>query len=180
MSVVREQWHRLVVEASGTTYWHLTDKANFKLNPKFVPADNAIAIRQRTAPGLYLAKDLEPWINGHGYIRPYAAEISVPESALVDERWGGEKFLPAEHFDQARILRVIPIDAYAREVYNAAGWIEDRMGTTFDTDEPFTEPTWKPIYKDYRYSGPDAREMSKEDQARHKQRWRKVLRSWNS
>lgn len=178
MSTVLAQWRNLRVIAGMVTYWHLTDKANFKLDPKKVPNDNAIAIYERTAPGLYLAKNLEPWINGHGYIRPYAAEVEVPESALVDERWGGEKFLPAANFDKARIVRVIPIDAYAREVYEEHGWIEDRMGTTFDTDEPI--PTgWRPTrLPGYRYTGPDVREMSKDEIARHRQRWKKVLKSW--
>lgn len=48
---------------------------------------------------------------------------------------GGEVFLPAEHFGEARVTRVMPLDAWAREHYGDFGWVEEFFERTFDTDE---------------------------------------------
>lgn len=120
------------------TLYHLTDKAKFRLNPKKVPTDNTFALRERTAPGLYLADEMGvgTWLQGKGYWRPFVVEVKVPEEYVRPERWGGELFLPAEHFDKAKIERVLPIDAFAREVFGEYGWVEEHFETTFDTNEP--------------------------------------------
>lgn len=183
MHHLRSQWRTAALqrEASGSL-WHLTSKHRFALDPKHVPSDNAMSIRSREAPGLFLTDSPERWVNGYGYLRPYAVEISVPANALVGERWGGEEFLPADRFDEARILRVIPLDAYAREEYGGYGWIEDTLGTTFDTDEPIPlmgfGTTWEQLYpfKGWRYSGPDVRSMSSAEHARHEQRAQQAAR----
>jgi hypothetical protein len=160
-------------------YYHLTDNPKFALDPEHVPADNAMAIRQREGRGLYVAQDpydVERWVNGHGYLRPYVAEISAPKESVNPERWSGEGFMPAENFGSAQVNRVIPIDAHAREVYGGHGWVEDTLGTTFDTGEEiaphkFDEPM-SSIYpfKGYRYSGPDVRDMPKAETQRHAER----------
>lgn len=156
----------------GKQFWHLTDNPDFALDPTKVPEDNALSIRQRDEPGVY-AGNPESWINGHGYLRPYVAELRAPADAARDERWSGEKFIPAREFDRVQVARVIPTDAYARETYGTHGWIEAHHGTTFDTDEPFTEPSnpssWDEIYpfRGYHYDGPDAREMSEAQRLRH-------------
>lgn len=172
----------MVAELSTQQFWHLTDNPDFSLDPTKVPEDNALAIRQRSAPGLYVG-DPEHWINGSGYVRPYVAEIQAPAEAAHDERWGGEKFIPAENFGQAKVARVIPTDAYAREHYGSTGWIEDRLGTTFDTDEPIdssSPQSWDDIYpyRGYHYGGPDVREMSAEERQRHAERTRTALENW--
>lgn len=147
-------------------FYHLTDKANFKLNPKKVPADNALALRQREAPGLYVAKDswdVEGWVNGQGYLRPFVVEIEAPKDVVSDERWGGEGFIPADRFGEVRIKRVIPIDAFAREVYGGPGWVESTVGKEFDSGEqPPEDYGQRPYGKEYKYDGPDVRDMPAE------------------
>lgn len=145
--------------------WHLTDDPDFGLDPDFVPEHNALSIRQREDRGLFMTDNPEKWINGHGYVRPFVAELEVPEDAMHAERWGGEMFMPSENFDRATLSRVIPTDAYARETFGSHGWVEDRVGRTFDTDEEIPPyrigMSWDEVYpfKGYRYDGPDAREM---------------------
>jgi len=126
------------VTGSVKALYHLTDKAKFSLDPKRVPTDNTFALQERTAPGLYLVDKygVERWLNGNGYWRPFVVEVMVPEEYVRPERWSGELFLPAEHFDKAKIERVLPLDAFAREVFKDYGWTETHFETTFDTNEP--------------------------------------------
>lgn len=159
------------------TLYHLTDKAKFKPNPRQVPRDNTIAITQRDQPGLYLTANPESWINGHGYTRPFVAEVKVPKGLAERGRWGGERFLPSEHLPQAHVSRVIPIDEHARETYHEPGWVERHHGTSHDGREIQTGAWGHTDFKeklpdDYRYSGPDVREMSKDEIALHKSRTR--------
>ena len=149
------------------TVYHLTDKAKFKLDPKKVPEDNTLAIRQRDAAGLYVAKDsggVESWVNGYGYLRPFVVELDVPEDVLTDERWGNEGFISADRFDEVEVKRVIPVDAFARETYNDYGWVESQLGARFDNgaqvpERRFGEP-YEGVPKGWRYEGPDARDMT--------------------
>ena len=148
----------LTLLAKSKTYYHLTDKANFRLDPKKVPADNAVAIHERKDPGLFLADQYQVshWVQLQGYVRPFVVEIDVPEEVLRSERWGGEKFLPADKFSQAKITRVIPLDAFCRETYNEYGWTEEDFRTTFDTNEPIEFRLGRPVKRlpaGYRYEG---------------------------
>ena len=156
-------------ERPKRTVYHLTNKAKFKLDPKKVPEDNAIAVRQRDAAGLYVAKnymDVGTW-EYKGYLRPFVVELDVPEDVLVDERWGNEGFIPADRFDEVEVKRVIPVDAFIRENYGNYGWVEDSLGTTFDDGSPipeqrFNQPLVRPP-QGWRYEGPDARDMTPEE-----------------
>ena len=176
-------------ELSGTTtevesklWYHLTDRAKFKLDAKFKPADNAIATEDRSGrPGIYLGESVEKWVNGFGYWRPFVVEFRVDGS--IDPsigRWGGEMFVPASSFDKLTVLRVIPLDAYAREEFGSPGWIEDALGVEFDTGNQIPErgrAGWVKAYekyKEYRYHGPDVRDMSAADVARLKKQLRQV------
>lgn len=156
------------------TLYHLTDRRKFALDPTKVPADNAISIRGRSQPGLYAASDIEPWWNGHGYHRPYVAEIQVPHGVAQDERWSGEKFIPGEQLGQATVSRVIPTDAWVRENYHAPGWLEEHAGKAFDTGEPVDHRTQ---YPDYHYDGPDVRDFTPEQHKTHMQGLRSYRRS---
>ncbi len=171
----------------ATTWYHLTDRAKFTLDPKFKPADNAVAIEDRSGhPGIYLGRSVESWVNGFGYWRPFVVEFTVDPSVTSDPgvhgRYGGEMFVPASSFDKLTIQRVIPIDAYAREEYGEPGWIEDSLGTEFDTGEPIVQrgrPGWAEAqqkYRGYRYPGPDVRRMPPADVARLKKQLRQVKR----
>ena len=134
-------------------FWHLTDNPDFALNPEHVPEDNALAIRSRESAGVYVG-DPATWMQGHGYERPFLAEIHAPAEVAHDERWGGEKFIPAEHFDKAKVARVIPTDAYAREHYSDYGWAETHQGKTFDTGAPIaTRTTNIDPLPGYKYDG---------------------------
>jgi hypothetical protein len=157
-----------------STWYHLTDRARFKLDPNFAPADNAIAIVDRSGrPGIYLGEDVEVWVNGHGYWRPFVVVFQVDPSVVNDPgvhgRYGREMFVPASSFDKLTIERVIPLDAYAREVYGESGWIESNLGVEFDTGKPIQER-----YKGYHYPGPDVRVMSQAEVARLKKQLRQV------
>lgn len=153
---------------TGELWYHLTDRAKFKLDAKFKPSDNAVAIEDRSGrPGIYLGRSVEKWVNGFWYWRPFVVEIKVNPSVTKDPgvhgRYGGEMFVPASSFDKLTILRVIPIDAYAREEFGEPGWIETDLGYEFDTREPLPRHTKK--FRGYRYTGPDVRQMSAADVA---------------
>jgi hypothetical protein len=170
------------------TWYHLTDRAKFKLDPKFTPADNAVAIEDRSGkPGIYLGQSVEKWVNGFGYWRPFVVEIRVDPSVTNDPgvhgRYGGEMFVPATSFDKLTIQRVIPIDAYAREEFGGPGWIESEVGVEFDTGEPIPEPGHPGYaeamkkFKGYHYPGPDVRVMPAAEVARLKKQLHQVKRS---
>ncbi len=161
---------------SGTTkelWYHLTDRARFALDASFKPADNAVAIEDRSGrAGIYLSPDVEKWVNGHGYWRPFVVEIAVDPAVKKDSgihgRYSGEMFVPASSFHRLEIVRVIPIDAYAREQYGGYGWIEQDLRREFDTDRPITSQPWEYPFRKYRYVGPDVREMTSEEISRLK------------
>lgn len=165
---------------SQSLWYHLTDRAKFKLDPKFTPADNAISIEDRSGrAGLYLGSSVERWVNGYGYWRPFVVELEVDPSVAKDPgvrgRWGGEMFVPASSFSKLSIVRVVPIDAHAREIYGSPGWIEDALGYEFDTGDPL--PPGHYPYRGYRYRGPDVRSMSGVEAARLKKQLRQVKRT---
>lgn len=167
--------HLIRSKTIGSIWYHLTDRAKFKLDPKFAPADNAFALEDRSGrPGIYLATDIEPWLNGKGYWRPFVVELRVEPSVVDDPgihgRWGGEMFVPASSFGKLTIKRVIPLDAYGREQYKGYGWIEGALGRTFDTGEPINLRSKLP--SGYRYTGKDVRNMSAEETNRLKQQLR--------
>lgn len=164
----------------GTKLYHLTDNPKFALDANCAPVDNSISIYARDGQkGIYLCSDPEVWVNGYNYVRPYLAEFAADpalESADgVHGRWGGELFVPAKHYDKLYLVRVIPLDAYVREYYGAHGWIEDHHSTTFDTDQPIARHPGNGLpvssFRNYRYDGPDVRDMSEADTARHRARW---------
>lgn len=165
-------------ENEVVTMYHLTNRRKFALDPKKVPSDNAISIRGRTQPGLYVASDVGTWWNVHGYHRPYVAEIQVPRKAMVDERWSGEKFIPGENMGQASVSRVLPVDAYAREKWKGPGWVEGETGRAFDTGEPI-DPI-RTQYPDYHYDGPDVRDFTPEQHAQHMQNLRTYRRAYRT
>jgi GNAT superfamily N-acetyltransferase len=165
------------------TLFHITDKHHFALDPKRAPQDNAFAIQDRSGRrGIYLTDDPDHW-RAMGYHRPYVAEIRVPEGLAYDERWGGEKFLPAEHFDQATVTRVIPFDAYQRERWGEPGSVETFFGTHYENDTPIEmRPT---SAGNFAREAPvsrvpeatDVRTISKEAHQRHLQRLREYRRA---
>ena len=180
-----DKWGFIHEAADGhETYYHLTDNPKFKLDPDKVPEDNSVTLSRILGPerkGMYVTKDPERWVNGHGYVRPYVAEIHANPSHIQGGEYSGEGFIPSEHLDKARVHRVMPLDAYAREQYGDHGWIEEHHGTTFDTGEPiherkFGEPH-RPVFKTpYQYDGPDVRDMPKAETDRHKTRWLDYLK----
>ena len=165
-----------------STWYHLTDRAKFRLDSRFTPADNALAIEDRSRrPGIYLGSDVERWVNGYGYWRPFVAEFSVDPSVVGDVgvggRWGGELFVPATSFGKLALQRVTPLDAWARERYGGHGWIEEALGKEFDTGAPITAKDWERSFRGWRYPGPDVREMSTTEVRRLKSDLRKVKRA---
>jgi hypothetical protein len=166
-------------QAQFDVRYHITDNPRFSLDPRHRPDDNSLSMRnmQQMPKGLFVTKHPEAWVNGHEYVRPFVAEVHVPHGTLQPGHFGGEEFIPAEHFDQAQVKRVIPLDAHAREEYGSHGWIEDHHGTEFDTGKPIPrwgQPGFKPsgaMPPGYRYSGPDARDMGDREIKQHMKRW---------
>lgn len=189
MTHIDHKAYRVAVRylVANSIWYHLTDRAKFKLDPKFAPADNAFAIEDRSGqPGIYLGPDVERWVNGYGYWRPFVVEVKVDSSVMSDPgvhgRYGGELFVPATAFDKLTIQRIIPLDAYAREQYGEPGWIESALEVEFDTGNPIPSPGspgWSEAYKKYRgyrYPGPDVRKMPSFDVNRLKKQLRQVKR----
>lgn len=149
------RYRELIENAEPVVLYHITAKANFKLNPNYAPEDNSFSITDRSGhKGIYLTKDVERWVNGHGYIRAFVAEIYADPSALEHDtigRWGGEIFVPADQFSKLKINRVIPLDAYCRETYSDHGWLEREHGITFDSGEEIDHKNWRPYPDGYRY-----------------------------
>lgn len=166
-------------EQQFETYYHLTDRKNFKPSARKVPADNALSVRSRKDPGLYVADSVEGWWNGHQYHRPYVAEVRVPKGVAREERWGGERFIDAEHIGKVEVPRVMPTDAWVREKYREPGWVEDQLDSAFDTGEKFERswgvPTKK--FEDYTYDGPDVREFTPEQHKEHVSRLRQYKKA---
>ena len=145
--------------------YHITSKAKFTLNPNYAPEDISFSIQDRSGnKGIYLTPDVEKWVNGHGYIRPFVAEILADPSVLEHNklgRWGGEIFVPADQFHKLKVNRVVPIDVIAREQFGGHGWIEGSHGRAFDSGDEIDHNAWYP-YKDWKYDK-DVRNMSPEE-----------------
>lgn len=172
--------YSVIEKLKSSTLYHLTDRSKFKLDPKFLPADNTFALEDRSGrSGIYLAPDVELWVHGHHYWRPFVVELHVDPTVVNDTgvhgRWGGEIFIPSSSFSKIKVQRVIPIDAYCREKYGSHGWIEREVGQEFDTGNPITAKAWEYPFQGYKYSGSDVRDMSTAEVQRLKQQLRKVI-----
>lgn len=124
------------------TVYHLTDNERFQLKRDKIPDDNAISIFERKAKGLFVVDepyDVGRWV-AKGYIRPFVVEMRVPRHAMRPERWHNEKFVDADFFDDVKILRIIPIDAFYRDTWGGEGLTEGSEGGGLDTDFYTREP----------------------------------------
>jgi hypothetical protein len=159
------------------TLYHLTDNPNFELDPNYAPEDNAGAIQDRSGvKGIYLAKDVEVWVNRYHYWRPFLVEIYADPELLEKDRlgrWGGEVFVSAEDFDKLRINRIIPLDVYARETFGQHGWIESRIGVEFDTGDKITAKPYEYPFRGYTYDG-DVRNLPKPEIRKLLQQFKKA------
>lgn len=150
------------------TWYHLTDRENFELDSDFEPQDNTFSIENRSGQkGIYLAPEIEHWVQGKGYWRPFVVEFDVDPSVKngpgVHGRWGGEMFIPTSSFEKIEVKRVIPIDAYIREKYGDFGYVERALEQEFDTGKTIELGDWgNPINppRGYKYTGLDVRDLS--------------------
>ena len=53
--------------------YHLTTRANFRLNPK-MRAQNNSTLGGDWEPGIFLGESVEYWVNGYGYWRPWVVD----------------------------------------------------------------------------------------------------------
>jgi 8-oxo-dGTP pyrophosphatase MutT (NUDIX family)/GNAT superfamily N-acetyltransferase len=170
---------KLAVEDYDTLY-HITDQHHFALDPEHAPQDNAFAIQDRSHyKGLYATKDPDTW-RAQGYHRPYVAELHVPHGLAQQERWHGESFIPAEHFDKVKVNRVIPFDAHQREKWGEPGTIESYHGTHYQTNQPLKKkPGWESSdYYEADENEPatkDVRDFTPKEHTRHLKRLREYL-----
>lgn len=172
MACKRKQGARKQARLEPVMY-HLAAKADFRLDPRHHPANNTTMGGDWSRPGVFVVADIEPWVNGYGYWRPWVVEFSVPTSlssaeGVMESGYAGEVFIPAEHYDQMRLTRVIPLDAWCREQYREFGWTEGYFGTDYRTGRPLDEEhegarmswgTWRaPAGMDWAYRGDARRE----------------------
>lgn len=126
------------------TYYHLTDNADFELDPEFRPANNAFYGPDNEPPGIFLTQNPHFWLEEYDYDRPYAARIEVPDNiadfdGVRDENFGMHQlYVPARHFDQLRIDRVGPRDF-------VVGPRPRKRKASYD---PLGEQDWSEIYED--------------------------------
>lgn len=170
--------------------YHITDKAKFKLNQNYSPIDNSISIEDRSGrKGIYTTPSVEKWITNYGYARPFVAELHVPKSLMSEKnisgRWGGEIFIPSEYFDKIKVHRVIPTDAHAREINgDDYGPFEEAILEEFDTGKPITNMVGetfkvpKATFRNYKYSGKDARKMSSDEIKQIKQHFKRGYKAY--
>jgi hypothetical protein len=144
--------------------WHITDNPKFSFDPKRHGVINTTLGGQMTEPGLFVTQDPESWVNGHDYVRAFIAEIEHP--VIEHSFQANEHYLPAALYDQSVVKRVIPLDEYVREHFHDQGWIEG-----------FHDDGLPPVAADYRYDGPDAREMSAAVVRRHRARVKEYLKA---
>lgn len=167
-------------EQGPVKLYHITSKPKFKLNPNYAPEDNSISIFDRSDnKGIYLTRDVEKWVNGHGYIRPFVAEILADPSVIEDNqigRWGGEVFVPADQFYKLKVKRVVPLDVIARETYHLHGWIEKCHGHEFDSGNKITAKSWESPFENWTYDK-DARNMSPDELKQYKQHFNVGLKN---
>lgn len=161
---------RTVTASTGKLY-HLTDKVDFRPDPKKRPQINT-TIGGEMPPGIFLTPSPEGWVNGYGYWRPWVIEFDAPDLDAMEGAWreGNEVFIPAAHYDKLRMGRVMPLDGYCREEYQDWGWTESFFGTTFDTNTPITEEQQRGYHNWPGYRSPDARQMDPAWQASYKKR----------
>jgi 8-oxo-dGTP pyrophosphatase MutT (NUDIX family)/mRNA-degrading endonuclease RelE of RelBE toxin-antitoxin system len=173
--------------ATGGSYWyHLTDKVDFRLDPKKRPHSNT-TLGGDLEPGIFLTQSPEHWINGYGYRQPWIVEFEISGSpsdlgGAMNET-GFEIYVSAEHYDKLRITRVMAFDGYCREEYGSWGWTEDDLGTTYDTFEPIPDDQMgnAASYNKWRgYHAPDARQADSSWQSAYSSRVKKWRRGKNN
>jgi len=147
-------------------WYHLTDRPRFALDAEHEPIRNT-TIGGTPGARIFLARSPEPWFNGYAYVRAFVAEFHAPGLQPDRGMYGAEKFVPAAQFAQLTLVRVLPYDEWVREEYGEAGPIE------FHTDPGMEQPSLpgqlspRPRrFPDYRYRGPDVRDMSERETAR--------------
>ena len=157
-------------ESETETSYHLTDDPKFALDPDKNPANNTTWGGDWPHKGLFVTDSPERWLNGYDYVRPFVAEIEHPKLKDIGG-YGGERFLPAEHFPKSKVKRVIPLDEHAREEYHDYGWIESFHGTDSKGDKLPEAGEWgnrsRSDLEDYHYTGPDVRDMPKDEIKKH-------------
>lgn len=153
------------------TFYHLTENPNFAPDPNFRPANNT-TLGGDWDPGLFVAEELEPWVNGYDYIRPWVAEMSAPADIFdrdgVKRGYSRERMIPASEYGDISVDRMIPFDAYARERFGGPGWAERHHEKAFDGAEISDwNSTWyaegRPWGEEYRFEG-DIRDWTPEQQ----------------
>jgi hypothetical protein len=172
--------------------YHLTDKVDFKLDPKRHPANNTTLGGDWPHAGIFLSDRPESWLQGYGYWQPWLVEFEVDQSVaevenFMGQGYGGEVFIPATAYDKLRIKRVLPIDGYCREEYQEWGWTESYFETDFETGKPlpegpprFMSSTSVAEFRDVhpgRYTAFDARTKDKMWQNDYKKRVTKYRRA---
>jgi hypothetical protein len=147
--------------------FHITDNPKFKLDPKRVGQINSTIGGEMNEPGIFVTKNVEFWVNRHDYVRPFVAEIEHPEEVATGYYSEADKYLPARLYDQSKVTRVIPLDEWVREHYQSPGWIEEHHGTDIHGNPLPDYRKGERFPPDYRYTGPDVRDMPPEEVQRH-------------
>ena len=108
-------------------YWHVTENANFEIDPELGPRDmSSMAMGDMEKGKLMVTSDLEYWADEYemgaeeygATPRKYVAEIDmseVPESAYkqVNRGFGNEFFVSVP--SKAKVIKVIPVEQAIKE-----------------------------------------------------------------
>lgn len=106
--------HTAARTAMPTTYYHITNNPNFKLDPKVVPYNQ----NERSRPGIFLTENPDNWAQNIRADRPYMAEFEGPDDLYKkpgtdwyvydDDKASDELFVPPEHFHHLKLKNFGP------------------------------------------------------------------------
>lgn len=158
-SLLKHSPHKTGTDQSvhGRRSYHLTDNPRFELDPTYVPDQNYLAIYIREDAGIYLTDNPEYWVNAHNYVRPFVVEFEVAgDQEHAGVPGSSQEFIPADQYDRLKVTRIIPLDEWVRERFGEKGWVEEHFNPSeYSIHEPYKRP-----FPDYKYTGPDVRDMS--------------------
>jgi hypothetical protein len=159
------------------TFYHVTDNPHFELSTTHRPHLNLEGgeVESRD-PGIHMAdhEGIQRWMGTGGYIRPYMVELHAPheldDHPDIEHGYARERYVPAKHYDQLKVHRVIPLDAWDRE-QGGYGHMEQSLGSEYDTGKHIPGPLDREYRPKTPYAGPDVRSMTPEQHQQHADRY---------
>ena len=153
----------LKTAATPGRWFHIADKADFRLNPRKQPELNR-TLPAVLKPGIFLTQFPEKWGGDYGYRRPFIVEFDVPGDVVAGSIEGtNEMYVPAEFYDRMRIVKVHTWDGFSRDRWHEPGPVEEMTGINHVTGEPLKSKGFRPMSRDPWFESPgpgvDARQI---------------------